>query len=87
MRTALSLLVLLTAALLTSAFAPSSAKADDAVYPWCAYYGGDEGTATCGFVSLQQCMETISGNGGYCDRSPEAPVASAASERRLVRVR
>jgi hypothetical protein len=30
---------------------------------WCASYGG--GT-TCGFANQQQCLATISGNGGYC---------------------
>lgn len=30
---------------------------------WCAHYGG--GTS-CGFTSQQQCLATISGNGGNC---------------------
>ncbi|HVY59060.1 MAG TPA: DUF3551 domain-containing protein [Xanthobacteraceae bacterium] len=40
-------------------------------YPWCAYYGGP-GTSTynCGFSTFQQCLATISGIGGYCDRNP-----------------
>jgi hypothetical protein len=84
MRTALSSIVLLATVLF--AFAPSASKAEPA-YPWCAYYGGDEGTATCGFASLQQCMDTISGNGGYCDRNPEATIAPVAASRPLVRVR
>ena len=35
-------------------------------YPWCAQYGnGDRGT-NCGFVSFQQCLEDVSGIGGFC---------------------
>ncbi len=35
-------------------------------YPWCAQYskGGDE--QNCGFVSFEQCMETVRGIGGFC---------------------
>lgn len=37
-------------------------------YPWCARY--DWTTSNCGFVSLQQCLATISGIGGRCERNP-----------------
>jgi hypothetical protein len=37
-------------------------------YPWCAYYGSDMGgSSNCGFVTFQQCMATVSGNGGFCN--------------------
>ena len=38
-------------------------------YPWCAQYGGgdDNGGRNCGFVSYEQCMETIRGMGGSCE--------------------
>jgi hypothetical protein len=36
-------------------------------YPWCAVYGGRSGGASnCGFLTLQQCMATVSGIGGSC---------------------
>lgn len=37
-------------------------------YPFCAiYYGIDAtGTPSCSFDTWKQCMETISGIGGYC---------------------
>ena len=36
-------------------------------YPWCAQYGGDFGGAmNCGFVSFEQCLETVRGIGGFC---------------------
>jgi hypothetical protein len=39
-------------------------------YPWCAQYGGrDGGGRNCGFVSFEQCMETIRGMGGVCERN------------------
>jgi hypothetical protein len=46
---------------------------DEAVaqnYPWCAQYGIRGGPRNCGFVTYQQCMATISGLGGYCERNP-----------------
>ena len=38
-------------------------------YPWCAQYGGRDGGRNCGFVSYEQCMETIRGMGGFCERN------------------
>ena len=36
-------------------------------YPWCAQYSdGMGGAMNCGFVSFDQCMKTLSGNGGFC---------------------
>jgi hypothetical protein len=41
-------------------------------YPWCAYYGGQMGgSSNCGFVSFEQCMATLSGMGGFCDRNTQ----------------
>lgn len=42
-------------------------------YPWCAYYamGGDGGGTNCGFTTYQQCMETLSGMGGFCNRNTQ----------------
>jgi hypothetical protein len=38
----------------------------EAAAQWCAYY--DAYTYTCGFVSFNQCLATISGVGGVCRR-------------------
>jgi hypothetical protein len=40
-------------------------------YPWCAQYGGTDGDGgrNCGFVSYEQCMETVRGMGGFCERN------------------
>lgn len=34
-------------------------------YPWCAYYA--KSGANCGFVTYEQCMAALSGNGGFCN--------------------
>jgi hypothetical protein len=37
-------------------------------YPWCAVYGSKMGGASnCGFLTLEQCRLTVSGNGGFCE--------------------
>jgi len=38
-------------------------------YPWCAQYSTRGGARNCGFVSWQQCMATVRGIGGFCDRN------------------
>jgi hypothetical protein len=49
-------------------------------YPWCAVYSGAMGGASnCGFLTLQQCMATVSGIGGSCEPNqfynPRQPAA------------
>ena len=39
-------------------------------YPWCAVYGDRSGAQSCYFESRRQCLETLSGIGGSCVRSP-----------------
>src|SRR5262245_53969965 len=39
-------------------------------YPWCAQYSGDGGGGTnCGFLTIEQCREDVSGIGGFCVRN------------------
>ena len=40
-------------------------------YKWCAQYGGGRGGGgrNCGFVTYEQCMQTIQGMGGFCERN------------------
>jgi hypothetical protein len=42
----------------------------DAAAQWCAQY--DPYTYTCGFVSFNQCMDTVRGVGGACRRDMNA---------------
>lgn len=39
-------------------------------YPWCADYakGGD---TNCAFVTYEQCMATLGGLGGFCNRNTQ----------------
>lgn len=39
-------------------------------YPWCAHYSGLGGT-NCGFTTREQCMATLAGMGGFCDRNTQ----------------
>ncbi len=52
-------------------------------YPWCAQYGRDGGR-NCGFVTLEQCMATVSGIGGFCERNSfyKEPPAKRAHRKR-----
>lgn len=40
-------------------------------YPWCAQYsgGGTGGGTNCGFTTYEQCVATVSGIGGFCNRN------------------
>ena len=62
--------ILVTALAVPTLFAPSSALAYEMPYdpyPWCAVYGGSGGGGTnCGFLTIQQCRDTVSGIGGFC---------------------
>jgi hypothetical protein len=44
-------------------------RAEAQSYPWCLIYGaGFEGT-NCGFTTFQQCLNTVSGIGGFCQQN------------------
>ena len=65
------------AALAIVAFTESAAANE---YPWCAQYGGRGGGGrNCGFVSWEQCMQTVRGMGGFCE--PNAFYRNATAER------
>ncbi len=63
----------------------SSAEAQN--YPWCAQYGGSMGGAmNCGFSTYAQCMEDVSGVGGFCMvNNRYVPAVSAAPSRQQAR--
>ena len=63
MRTLIALSFVIAAALLTTPRAQAAS--------WC--YEGEHGV-TCGFVSLQQCLESVRGNdAGTCQLDPLSP--------------
>jgi len=47
--------------------APASAQAEP--YKWCATFGSGRGGSArnCGFVTWEQCMQTVRGMGGFCE--------------------
>ena len=59
------------AAVAIAAMAALARPAAAIEYPWCAQYGGDDGDGgrNCGFVSREQCMETVRGMGGFCEQN------------------
>ncbi len=63
--------LLFAAALIAAAGAlMSGAQAQN--YPWCAVYGGRGGGGqNCGFSTFEQCMATLSGMGGFCNRNTQ----------------
>jgi hypothetical protein len=45
--------------------------------------GDDGGGTNCGFVSYAQCMATLSGMGGFCNRNTQyVPAAGPIGEHR-----
>ena len=66
-------------------------RAEAQNYPWCAYYSGGRfgggGGTNCGFTTFQQCLDTVSGIGGFCDRNtqyqpPPGPHSQTRAKRR-----
>ncbi len=62
----LQILVLTTAIGLTAMTTPASAQN---YHPWCAHYGTPYDDTSCAFVSYEQCMASVSGIGGFCQRN------------------
>jgi len=60
----------LFAAIVLASLAAIARPAAAIEYPWCAQYAGEDGGGrNCGFSTLQQCMATVSGIGGGCERN------------------
>ena len=79
-------LTFMTATVLAN-FAGTPASAQDAIpyYPWCAIsdYGRDHSGRNCGFVSYEQCRQTILGQSGLCfENTWQKPGAVAGVNKR-----
>ena len=48
-------------------------------YPWCALYTKD--SASCSFMTLEQCMADVSGIGGFCQKNDWYKSTAAVSLR------
>lgn len=66
-----------------SAVVLAAATSREAAAQWCAFY--DEYTYTCGFKSVRQCLDTISGIGGECRPDPFPPTARERQRSRQPR--
>jgi hypothetical protein len=53
--------------------------ATPAAAQWCANY--TRGGVNCGFRTYQQCMASVSGAGGSCQRDTQAPSGGGAERR------
>jgi hypothetical protein len=78
------LTLLFIAAVLLGDSVPTSAQSAGS-YPVCAiYYGIDAtGTPSCTFDTREQCMETISGIGGFCIENQYYHGATVRPPRRV----
>ena len=67
--------ICLTLAALLATFAIHAQQPAQAetVYPWCAETDG--GGIACSFVSLEQCLASISAAGDSCGPNPAVPLA------------
>ena len=63
------ILFLLGAILLYAVASPPASMASGSA--WCAHYGFDLGGTNCGFTSYEQCMASLTGNGGVCLRNSQ----------------
>jgi hypothetical protein len=78
MKISFSVLSLLLA---TIALAPTAHAQN---YPWCARYGTPYSDTSCGFTSYEQCMASVSGIGGFCERNDtyKPPIAARPQTHR-----
>jgi hypothetical protein len=87
MRLPVLILLFIAAALLGESIGASAQSARS--YPFCAiYYGIDAtGTPSCSFDTREQCMETISGIGGFCIANQYYHGAAVRPPRRVHEMR
>ncbi len=68
---------------LAAALPAASPPAQAAPYwPWCSRYFNRSNAESCAFSSWAQCMETVSGIGGYCYHNLYPPPAYRSERTR-----
>jgi hypothetical protein len=72
--------VVFAGAITAAAFAFTS-PADAQHYPWCSNFADGAGT-NCGWSTLEQCMITVRGSGGYCSQNDAPSVSNAPAPPR-----
>jgi len=74
------LLLFALGALFAAALIATPAAAQN--YPWCSNFADGDGGTNCGFTTHEQCMATIGGSGGFCQKNDwYKPAAAAAPPR------
>lgn len=65
-----AMMMMILIAVVAATLLPPPAARAQIYYPWCAQYSGDDGGGrNCGFSTVEQCMATVSGIGGNCERN------------------
>jgi hypothetical protein len=83
MRASLWVLGILAGAGAMTIVGAASTPAQAQNYPWCAHYGGmGGGGRNCGFSTFAQCMATVSGTGGFCNRNTQYRPPAGPRRRR-----
>jgi hypothetical protein len=57
-------------------------RAEARDYPWCATYDMGDAAVNCGFDTMEQCMATVRGIGGSCDRNVQYQTPAPAPKYR-----
>jgi hypothetical protein len=80
-----SIFGVLAVALMAATLTPEPGEAAP-YWPWCSRYSTRSNIESCAFISWEQCMQTVSGIGGWCYHNyyPE-PVTRSAVPRRHTR--
>ena len=78
-------MILMAAAIAGAASVMTPTDAQAQFYPYCAFYSRGGGS-NCGFTTYGQCLATVSGIGGWCQRNPylaygPGPTTAPASPR------
>jgi hypothetical protein len=63
----------------------TAALAQRQLAPWCAAMGGRDGGWDCSYYSLEQCLATARGLGGYCSPNPRVAFDPYQQPRRVRR--
>lgn len=74
---------ILTAGIVVAGLSLLSGTTQAREYPWCARY--DWSTYNCGFVSFEQCLATVRGIGGFCERNPRYTGPESRRQKRPAR--
>ena len=81
-----SIILAVAAATAALTFAAPAIAQQSPSHPWCAQY--NEVCTNCGFTTMTQCNDALSGNGGFCEQSMSAaPAPAAAGSTRVQRRR